>query len=139
VIDSIKAEAHIVAECLDEKHSVLFEAVSCDAIVYGLKIAGNLLVQELHDPGIAQTVDAITSNLDGATLFTTIVPAADAAVDYSRVAKGLIDQGINLLCINRGGRSFLPSGAATPKAKDTIVYIGSRRLDWVELVELANI
>jgi voltage-gated potassium channel len=138
VIDSIKAEAHIVAECLDEKHAVLFEAVRCDAIVFGLKIAGNLLVQELHDPGVAQTVDAITSNLEGATLFTTQVTAPNPDTDYGRVAKGLIDRGINLLCINRGNRSFLPSGSRNPEARDTIVYIGSKRLDWKDLLQLSK-
>jgi len=139
VIDSIKAEAHIVAECLDEKHSVLFEAVRCDAIVFGLKIAGNLLVQELHDPGVAQTVDAITSNLEGTTLFTATVSKSDSSLDYGRVAKGLIDQDLNLVCINRGNRSFLPSGSTTPEANDNIVYIGSKRLDWQELVQLSLI
>lgn len=138
VIDSIKSEAHIVAECLDERHSVLFEAVRCDAIVFGLKIAGNLLVQELHDPGVAQTVDAITSNLEGTTLFTATVSKSDRSRDYGRIAKGLIDQGINLMCVNRGVRSFIPSASTYPEANDTIVYIGSKRLEWNDLVQLSQ-
>jgi voltage-gated potassium channel len=139
VIDSIKAEAHIVAECLNEKHAVLFEAVRCDAIVFGLKIAGNLLVQELHDPGVAQTIDAVTSNLEGATLFTTRVSKSNPSWSYGQIAKGLIDQDINLFCVNRGNRSFNPSSSTFPEADDTIVYIGSKRLGWPELVRLSRI
>ena len=49
----------------------------CDAIVPGLRIAGNLLVQEIHDPGITQMVDVITSNQKGETLFSTAVGMAN--------------------------------------------------------------
>lgn len=65
VIDRIKPDIYIVAECGDAKHLPLFESCHCDSVVLGMSIAGNLLVQEVHDPGIAQLIDVLTSNRRG--------------------------------------------------------------------------
>ena len=138
VIDSIKEDAHIVAECLDEKHRMLFKSVRCDAIVFGLKIAGNLLVQELNDPGVIQVVDVITSNLEGHTLYSTKVTKTDASATYGQMSKVLIDQDINLICINRGVESFTTYRSVRPQEGDSVVYIAARRLPWGELERRAK-
>lgn len=132
VIDSIKADVHIVAECLDEKHRMLFKSVRCDAIVFGLKIAGNLLVQELNDPGVTQVINVITSNLEGATLYSTRVPASAEELDmtYGQMAKKLIDYDINLICIIRGPDTFTTYKSVRPAAGDAVIYIAAKRMPW---------
>ncbi len=87
VIDSVNSNAHIVAECLNEKHRMLFNSVNCNAIVFSMKISGNLLAQETHDPGVAQLVDTITSNIRGTTLFTTRVDEQNDQLSYNTIAK----------------------------------------------------
>ena len=51
VIDSIKPDIHIVAECINPSHRPLFDTVHCDSIVFSMGITGNLLAQEAQDPG----------------------------------------------------------------------------------------
>jgi hypothetical protein len=87
VIDRANDSIHIVAECVEERHRALFEIVRCNAIVPGLRIVGNLLAQELHDPGVAQMIDVITSNLKGDTLFSSKVESSHAGVLYSDLAQ----------------------------------------------------
>ena len=138
VIDSIKADAHIVAECLDEKHRMLFTSVRCDAIVFGLKIAGNLLVQEMNDPGVTQVIDVITSNLEGETLFSTRVDKRGSGKTYGEMAKALIDKDVNLICINRGENTYTTYRSVRPEPGDFVIYIARRRLSWAELQNMAK-
>lgn len=133
VINSRNLDAHVVAECLDERHRLLFQSVQCDAIVLGQKIAGNLLVQELNDPGVSQMVGEITSNLIGSTLYST--PVSEPLVDapYGELAKSLLDRGVNLLCVVRGEQTYTSFMQERPKVGDRILYIGDRRRHWAEL------
>ena len=137
VIDSIKSEAHIVAECIDEKHKMLFKSVHCDAIVFGLKITGNLLVQELNDPGVTQTIDVITSNLVGATLYSTKVTDG-TSLSYRQIAKEFVDHDINLISVNRGNDTFTTFHSVQPQAGDTVVYVAAKRLPWSQLLSFVK-
>ncbi|ACY15272.1 potassium channel family protein [Haliangium ochraceum] len=140
VIDSIKPEIHLVAECLDDRHRSLFDAVNCDAVVSGMTISGNLLVQESRDPGVAQTISMVTTSRVGTTLYSTRVdeaPALDgadgAALDYRALAKRLLDDDITLFAVNRGGVSHTALGGLSPAAGDVLVYVAGERLDWAAL------
>src|SRR5690606_36061418 len=104
VIDRIKPDVYIVAECGDAKHLPLFESCHCDSVVLGMSIAGNLLVQEVHDPGIAQLIDVLTSNRRGTTLFSVTVE--DMGIAYTSLAKALHDHAINVMAVNRGPDSI---------------------------------
>ena len=133
VINQLNADIHIVAECLDEKHRTLFESVDCDAVVPGMRIIGNLLAQEIHDPGVARMVDVITSNLEGDTLFTTQVGDQMEGADYRDFAKRLLDSDINLMCVNRGQDSHTHYGGMRPTVGDILIYVATRRMSWSEL------
>jgi voltage-gated potassium channel len=131
VIDRIKPDVHIVAECADEKHLPLFESCRCDSVVLGMSIAGNLLVQEVHDPGVAQLIEVLTSNRRGTTLFSIAV--TDEDVSYLDMAKALHDHAINLLAVNRGTQSNTVFGGMRSRLGDRIIYAGPRRTDWGSL------
>ena len=132
VIDRLHPETHIVAECIDARHRPLFEAVRCDAIVPGLQIAGNLLVQEVHDPGISQMIEVITSNRVGATVYSTRVEA-DAQETYRALAARLLERNINLLAYARAGETFTEFPDAPPCADDRVIYIARQRQAWPAL------
>jgi voltage-gated potassium channel len=137
VIDSLHPEIQLVAECLDERHRALFTAVRCDAIVPGLHITGNLLVQESHDPGVAELVQLLTSSQTGATLYSTQV-TTPSPHDYATLAKRLVDHGFSLLAVRRGAQALTRIGGLSPQTGDTVLYVADARRRWPELLALAS-
>lgn len=135
VIDRVNSEIHIVAECLDEKHRPLFDAVNCDAIVLGMSIAGNLLIQEVHDPGIAQLVETLSSNRRGTTLFS--VEVRDAGVPYLELAKALLGRSINIMAVNRGLETKTLLDGLSSQVGDRLIYSARERLEWPQLRALS--
>lgn len=138
VIDHLNSNIHIVAECVNDNHRRLFQAVRCDAVVSGLRITGNLLVQESRDPGISQVIDVITSNLQGDTLFSTQVTDPIPAKHYGELAKVLLDHDINVLSIVRGDETFTTFGHVVPAKEDRIIYLAANREAWSSLAKKAN-
>jgi voltage-gated potassium channel len=138
VINSIKGSIHIVAECLDERHRMLFNSVRCDAVVPGLRIAGNLLVQEIDDPGVAQLIDVITSNLRGTTVFSLKVEEELPQVSYQELAKSCLDSDINLLSVNRGSETYTNFRSIELEKGDMLIYVAQNRIVWSDLVAVAK-
>lgn len=138
VIDSIREDIHIVAECLNAAHARLFTSVHCDAIVYSMDISGKLLAQEAQDPGVSQLVDVLTSNAKGTTLYSTAVEDPLPAMDYKAFAKRLLDADVNLLSVNRGIESLTSFQSVQPQTGDRLIYCAVSRLPWSELAALAG-
>ncbi len=138
VIDRLKPEIHIVAECLNSRHRALFDSVRCDAIVFSMKISGNLLAQEAHDPGVSQLVDTITSNVQGTTLFSTEVDGQVPGPPYLQLAKGLLDVDVNLISVCRGNDSLTSFVSLVPQSGDRVIYAANQRYSWSELCQLVQ-
>ena len=134
VINEINSSIHIVAECLDENHRMLFNSVRCNAIVPSLRIIGNLLAQEISDPGVVRMMDVITSNLKGDTLFSTEVTEDVPDTTFTELAKRLLDRDINLLCVNRAEESHTQFQSLRPLKGDTVIYVAHHRMAWQELI-----
>ena len=137
VIDSIKPDIHIVAECINPSHRPLFDSVHCDSIVFSMGISGNLLAQEAQDPGIAQLIEVITSNSRGTTLFSTDVPD-DSDASYTQMAQELLERDINVLCVNRGQNSLTSWQDCRPESGDRLIYAAEERHSWPELQAMAT-
>ncbi len=137
VLDRANHDIHIVAECIDEKHRPLFDSCNCDAVVLGMSIAGNLLVQEVHDPGIAQVVEAMASNRKGTTLFS--IEVRDAGISYNTMAKALLDHGVNVIAINRGPECITTLKGVDSKSGDRLVYAAARKTEWPDLRALTSV
>lgn len=133
-IENVRPGVHTVAECLDEKHRILFKGSGCNAIVCGPQISSNLLTQEMDDPGVAQTVGVITSNLVGPTLFSAEVEEDD--VEYANLAKGLVDHRANVLSVVRGDDTHTTFTGLLSRRGDRLVYLADRRLPWSALRSL---
>ena len=134
VIDNMRPELHIVAECVNPLHKHLFDSVHCDSVVYSMGITANLLVQEAQDPGIAQLIDVITSNVRGTTLFSTDAPASALGTNYNDFARALLDADVNLMCVNRGSESLTSWSGLSAQLGDRLIYAATSRLTWDELV-----
>lgn len=137
IIDSMNPDIQLVAECLDERHRSLFASVRCNAIVSGVQITGNLLVQETHDPGVAELVQVLTSNRTGATFYSTEVTES-CKQDYGTLAKRLLDHGFNLVAVQRKGRPHVAIGRLFPRSGDTVLYVADARRRWAEILAMVG-
>ncbi len=142
VIESINSDVCTIAECMDRKHLILFESSNCDSIILGQQIAGNLLVQEMDDPGAAKFIDVITSNQKGTTLFSTSIEepqppmyVGPTRIDYNSMAKALLDSDINLLGVERSGQVHTTFIGLHPQGEDILVYVADKRYTWKALVK----
>ena len=138
IINGFAPEIHIVAECLNDRHRMLFDSVHCDAIVFSMKISGNLLAQEVHDPGVSQLVDTITSNVLGTTLFSTEVSEQPKGLSYNQLAKNLLDENINMIAVSRGGESVTSFASLSPDVGDRVIYAAATRHSWTELLGIGS-
>ena len=136
VLENRHPEIYTVAECLDERHRILFDTTQCNSIVCGLQLSSNLLTQEMHDPGVAQTMEVITSNLIKPTVFSTEI-TDESPVDYPTLAKALIDRGCNVLSVIRGADTHTRLTDLSSARGDRLVYVADSRLPWTELRSLA--
>ncbi len=136
VIDSLNSDIYVVAECLNPKHRMLFDSVHSNAIVHSLSISGNLFAQEVHDPGVAQMMDVITSNQRGTTLFSTEATTS-TETSYKDLAIELLHRDINLICVNRGNDSLTAFASLDPSEGDRVIYAASQRVTWEEIISAA--
>ena len=134
LIEHMNPQVGIVAECLDPRHSVLFNVSDCVSLVYTLQVANNLLVQEAQDPGVVLVAHAITSNEIDQTLASTRVEAyAGATLPYIDVAKRLLDHGVNLVGVVRDSKVIVAFQDLSLAQNDSLVYVSSARRDWPAL------
>lgn len=137
VIENINSGVYTVAECLDDSHRILFRSSHCDSIVCGPQLSSNLLSQELHDPGVAQTLEVVTSNLKGLTFFSTHV-TDETQLDYPSLARGLMGDGVNVLSVIREEEVHTAMEGVKSSRGDRVVYLARQRLRWEEMKTFAT-
>ena len=127
VLNEIEEEMHIVAECINPNRRSLFRTASGDAIVYSMqKTSGNLLAQEVHEPGVAQLIDVIRSNSVGATLFSIAIPD-HVDLDYQELAQKRLRCDVNFLRMNRGEKCITAIRDPCTQVGDRFIYVGSEQ------------
>ena len=134
VLHRLNPQIVATAECINPRHAVLFEGMDNVSLVFPLRMANKLLVQESQDPGVSLLTQAITSNLVEGTLLSTRLEATpDGIAPYQDVAKRMLDHDINLVGIVRNGKVHLRFTDLFPAEHDVLVYIGPSRLDWTDI------
>ena len=123
----------IVAEVLDPKHDVLFELASEVSLVYTLKMANNMLVQEAQDPGVHALAQAITSNEMEGTLASTVAVSPPPGMSYVDAAKALLDEDVNLVGVVRDGSVIASLVGQSMTGGDRLVYISKLQIGWSEI------
>ncbi len=138
VIEHVNPRISIVAECLDIKHAALFNVSKRVSLVYSLRMANNLLVQESLDPGVNLLTQAITSREIEGTLASTTVEEAipEGPLAYTDVAKKLLDYGVNLVGVIRDDAVILSFGEQACAKDDVLVYVSKTRHSWQYLCSL---
>ena len=134
MIEHLNPKTRVVAECLSEKHTVLFAGVKNVSLVHTLHMSNNLLVQEAQDPGVSLLTRAVTSNrIDGTLASTRVEDGSAGSLMYLEAAKKLLDKEINLIGVIREGTVRCNFGNLTLTQNDSLVYISSGRLTWESL------
>ncbi len=136
VIERMSPEINIIVECLDPEHDVLFEKSDRVSLVYTLRMANNLLVQEAQDHGVNLLTQAITSNvteIEETLASTTVTATPSATLSYTEVAKRLLDHGVNLLGVVRQGDVIIGFDGLSIAEQDVLVYISKQRQTWGSL------
>ena len=123
----------IVAEVLDSKHDVLFDLASEVSLVYTLKMANNMLVQEAQDPGVHALAQAITSNEMEGTLASTVADSPPPGMSYVDAAKALLDEDVNLVGVVRDGSVIASLVGQSMTGGDRLVYISKLQIGWSEI------
>ena len=131
VAHHINPEIAIVAEVLDPKHDVLFD-LTYVSLVYTLKMANNMLVQEAQDPGVHALTQAITSNEMEGTLASTVAESPPG-MSYVDTAKTLLDHDVNLVGVVRDGLVIASLVGQSMTEGDRLVYISKSQIGWSEI------
>lgn len=127
VVEQINPDIFSVVECQEDRYRKLFRATRCNSIVVGPTVSANLLVQELQDPGVSRMLEFLTSNQQGATLYSTKL-SQDGEISYLEVASRLLQQGGSLSCVHRAGASITDFRNVTPQKGDEVIYIAEKRV-----------
>ena len=139
IIEHLNPTIKIVAECLNRRHSLLFSRSERVSLVYTLRVAYNILVQEAQDPGVYKMAQAITSNEFEGNMASTRVESDELqTTSYVSVAKSLLDGDVNLLSVIRDGQVVVSLKDVRPRRGDLLVYVGGSRLSWGELSALMS-
>ncbi len=136
VITSLNPSLRVVAECMSIQHQRLFSGVPDTTLVYTMRMANNLLIQESQDPGVTLLTQAMTSNrIDGTLASTEVGPEIGGALSYIQVAAKLLNNDINLVGVVRDQQAHLKFGDISLASGDLLVYISSSRVSWSSLRE----
>ena len=128
VIHKLNPNVKVVAECIDARHSALFNVSKNLSLVFTLEVVNNLLVQEAQDPGVTRLAMAITSNQIQGTLSSTDVESAPPDLGYTAAAKTLLDNNINLVGVIRGDSIRMDFDHIQVSDGDQLIYISESRV-----------
>jgi voltage-gated potassium channel len=125
-IDHLRPDIFCCVECLDPENVVFFERARCNSVVCIASLSGQMVVQDLQDPGVSAVVSELTSNKQGKQFY--IAPLNTKYPDFS-AAKSYYDSvSALLLGIRRNGENILlPELAFKLEPGDQAVLIGAKR------------
>ena len=137
ILEHLNPQINIVAECLNTKHELLFQNSKKVSLVFPLRIANNLIVQEIQDPGVNLLASAITSNqIEGTLSSTKVTDPPKNSLTYVSVAKTLLDHGVNLVGIIRNSRVHVNFNSLIISENDVMVSISLTRHSWENIKDM---
>jgi len=126
-IEHIDQSVHTIVECLAPENVIYFKRANCDSVVCIASLTGQMMVQELQDPGVATVVSELTSNAHGKQLYIQDIemPCTDYAALTQRYAG---DEACLLLGIRRGSMNhLLPADSLSINEGDQAILIAAGR------------
>ncbi len=134
LIEHLQPKVKTIAECLDQRHEILFRSTKCDSVVFSNQVVNNLLVQETQDRGVSSLVTHLTDNGEGFTLYTAAV-TSDFGTSYEELSKRLAEPEWHLLSVQRDGEHHLKWAKLKAQDGDLVIYLGAERRPWKTLLK----
>ena len=125
-METMAPEVFSVAECMDQENIAFLKKANCDSIVCISDLTGQMMVQELQDPGVGSVISELTSNTHGSQFYIIDIP--QNAATYKDAVDRFAKQEILTLGIRRKEDNILmPPADLKLEKDDKIVLIASRR------------
>jgi len=127
MIETLNSDVYTVVECIDPQNEIFFRRANCDSVVCLASLAGQMLVQEMQDPGVASIVAELTSNECGKQFYLMNVDN-QACKTYREVCARYPDDTSLLLGIRRDNENhILPAAEFSVTAGDQAILIAAKR------------
>jgi hypothetical protein len=134
VLKTLKPSLSVSGECLLTAHAPLLQQSGADEVVHSESIIRHLLAQSVMDSGISFLLEQLTKREIKYNLFRTpLGKLHHPYCTYPLLAKRLIDKGYTLVAFRRDLEIHFKLHGHTLKLGDDIFYVGSHRLNWIEI------
>ena len=126
-IESESSGVHTIVECIDPDHIPYFKRAGCDSVLCLNVMAGQIMAQELLDPGITTVIKELTSNTTGKQFYINEIPPSMTV--YAELTQHFQTQARTLVAgVRRAGvNHILPEPAMPLEAGDQAILISAVR------------
>ena len=125
-IETLCPEIFSCVECVDPDSAVFFERANCDSVVCIASLSGQMVVQELQDPGVSDVVSELTSNRHGRQFY--IAAVEEGLPDYQAVQERYTGKESVVIGIRRKEENILvPEADFRIEPGDRAVLIAATR------------
>ena len=127
MIETLNSDVYTIVECIDPQNEIFFRRANCDSVVCLAALSGQMLVQEMQDPGVASIVAELTSNERGKQFYLVDVNVQEYN-NYGELSTRYSDGTSLLLGIRRDHENYtLPSADFSLSAGDRGILIAANR------------
>ena len=127
-IETIHPEAYTIVECTNPENSIFFRRAKCDSVISIASLTGQMMIQELQDPGVNTIISELTSNAKGKQIY--ISKLKTQANNYRDVKDMYRDDKVILIGIRRGADNFVMPEPGFPVCiGDQVILISDKRPD----------
>jgi len=125
-VESISRSINTVVECLDPENQIYFKRAHCDAIVCISSLAGQMMVQELQDPGVSDVVAELTSNAHGKQFYVIAISGGER--DFKTLCVEYESNDTKIIGIRRNDQNhLLPETDFVVQEGDQAIVIATQR------------
>ena len=125
-IEATCPQVFTVVECVKPENVVFFRRCHCDSVISMASLTGQMMIQELQDPGVNTIVSELTSNATGKQIYITKLKTP--ATNFRDVREMYKDENCILLGIRREEENhILPEPGFAVHPGDQAILISDRR------------
>ncbi len=119
-------EVKVVAECLDPKNVPLLKSVGCQSVVCIGSVLGQLIAQEIQDPGVNEVINQLTCSQNSGQFFILNLPENYHVVS-DILAKSLAQNFVFLALRSAKGLTVIPKADHKIDPGTQGVFIANKR------------
>lgn len=133
VLKNQAPEVYTIVELIDPEKNQPVILAGADSVVCLTDLSGNLLVQELQDPGVKNIVSNLTSNRTGEQFYLTAIEQAEGK-SYRELVLWNLERSYSVVGYKRGDEIHLSPSAQEPlRDGDLAILVGKERPSSIHL------